>query len=273
MPKKCVCKQNSVLVFFLVLIITITFFYGNQKKLIAHSQNPGKLVINVNQGEHWEHSFRIFWIIKVTNQPQMALWLEDSSGNYVSTIYVTHRTATQDWRAAPGEDKDKIERESSLPVWMHQHQTRGIMAESTCSGCHDLHQFEKKEVSPDSRLAAITGATPEKSFIKEWSIPNNLKSGMYLVKAEINHSKDFNEYYKEEAGVTDSSYSGGKMGSGQPSVIWQGKLGIGGRSGHVSLERIGHGHPSGKDGEVYPGFDKMDTAVGIIESITVKYTQ
>ena len=119
MTKKYASKQNSVLIFFLEILITITFVYGNQKNLIANSQNSGSIVVNVNEGEHWEHSFRIFWIIKVTNQPQMAFWLEDSSGNYVSTIYVTHRTATQDWRAAPGEDKDKIERNSALPVWVH----------------------------------------------------------------------------------------------------------------------------------------------------------
>ncbi|MBD3289754.1 hypothetical protein GF337_13185 [candidate division KSB1 bacterium] len=228
--------------------------------------------MTVAEGEHWEHSFRVFWIIKVTNQPQMAFWLEDSSGNYVSTIYVTHRTATQDWRSAPGEDEDEIERKSALPVWVHQHQNGGIMAESTCSNCHDLHQADEKKVAPDSRLAAITGATPEKSFTKGWSIPNTLKAGTYIVKAEINHSKDFNDYYNEDAKNTDSAYSGGEMGSGQPSVIWKGKLHIGKRSSHVSLEQIGLGHPAGRDGKIYSNFKNLDSALKIVESITVKYT-
>ena len=52
MTKKYASKQNSVLIFFLEILITITFVYGNQKNLIANSQNSGSIVVNVNEGEH-----------------------------------------------------------------------------------------------------------------------------------------------------------------------------------------------------------------------------
>ena len=145
------------------------------------------------------------------------------------------------------------------------------MSESTCTNCHDLHEADEKKVTSDSKLAAITGATTETDFTKKWAMPTDLKTGTYIVKAEINHSKDFNEFYTEDAEQSDPNYSGGKMGSGQPSVIWKGKIRIGGEDQAVKLKKIGHGHPSGKDGEIYSNFDNIDSALDIVESIEIKY--
>ncbi len=238
---------------------------------VLFAQGKGKLAITVKEGNHWMHSFRIMAVVKVNNPPQMAFWLEDSIGNFVSTIYVTHRTALQDWRPSPGEKKGEIRRPSSLPVWVHQHQSGGIMSEASCSGCHDY--FDKKEKKPvaDSPVDAITGATPQLGFTREWVVPSSLAPVTYIIKAEINHSKDFNDYYHEKAAETDFAYSGGKMGSGQPSIVYSGKLKIGDMETTTALEKIGHGHPAGKTGDVFLNFKNLDTALDIIESIQVKY--
>ncbi len=260
-------SQKAIIFFWIIFLIGSSILV---QKATAQDEQKQRIIVIVKPGAHWQHSFRVMWLIKVTNQPQMAFWLEDADGNYVATIYVTHRTALQDWRSSPGEKKEKIRRPSSLPVWIHQHQAGGLMAEATCSSCHNFHDAKEKLVDPSSELAAITGATPKTDFTKEWQIPPELKPGKYLIKAEINHSKDFNDSFKEDAAEHDKNYSGGKWGSGQPSVFWQGELQIGDKPSTVWLKKIGRGHPAGKDGKVYSDLNMLDSALDIVESIEVK---
>jgi hypothetical protein len=259
--------QKAVILFSIFCLIGLFFL---AQRAIPQSDQNRKLVVSVKAGAHWQHSFRIMWLIKVTNQPQMAFWLEDIEENYLSTIYVTHRTALQDWRSSPGEKKDQIRRPSSLPVWLHQHQSGGLMDKATCASCHDLHDAKDKVIDPNSELATITGATPKTGFTREWQISTDLKPGKYIIKAEINHSKDFNNTFKEAAAENENNYSGGKMGSGQPSVVWQGELQISDKPSSCWLKKIGHGHPAGKDGNIYSDLNAFDSALDIVESIEAK---
>lgn len=260
-------SKKAVICFWIFFLIGLSILV---QKATAQNEQKQKLIVTVKPGAHWQHSFRIMGLIKVTNQPQMAFWLEDAAGNYVATIYVTQRTALQDWRSSPGEKKDQIRRPSSLPVWVHQHQAGGLMAKATCSSCHDLHDAKDKRIDPGNELAAITGATPKTDFTRTWQIPPDLKPGKYFIKAEINHSKDFDDSFKEDAAENDSNYSGGKWGSGQPSVVWQGELQIGTRPATVQLKKIGHGHPAGKNGAIFSDLKVLDSALDIVEKIEVK---
>ncbi len=61
------------------------------------------------------------------------------------------------------------------------------------------------------------------------------------------------------------------MGSGQPSTVWATKIYIGNTENRSSLKMIGHGHPSGQNGEVYSDLSTLDNALEIIESIQVSY--
>lgn len=261
-------KSQKAIIFF-----SIFFLIGSLisiQKATAGPVQRQRIIVTVKTGAHWQHSFRIMGLIKVTNQPQMAFWLEDSEGNYLTTLYVTYRTAVQDWRSSPGEKKGEIRRPSSLPVWIHQHQSGGLMDQSTCASCHDLHKAKEKVIDPNSELATITAATPKAGFTREWQIPTVLKPGKYVIKAEINHSKDFNATFKESATENDQNYSGGKMGSGQPSVIWQGDLQISDKPYAGWLKKVGHGQAAGNDGTIYSDLNGLDSALDIVESIEVK---
>ncbi|MDZ7330803.1 MAG: hypothetical protein ONB31_02365 [candidate division KSB1 bacterium] len=263
-------KSRKAIVFLSTFLLIWSLISIQKETAQAQAMQNQKISVTVKPGAHWQHSFRILGLIKVTNQPQMAFWLEDSEGNYLTTLYVTYRTAVQDWRSSPGEKKGEIRRPSSLPVWVHQHQAGGLMDQSICARCHDLHKAKEKVIDPNSELATITGATPKAGFTREWQIPVDLKPGKYLIKAEINHSKDFNNAFKEAARENDQNYSGGKMGSGQPSVVWQGELQIGTKPSAVWLKKIGHGHPAGKDGTIFSDLSMLDSALDIVESIEVK---
>ena len=61
-----------------------------QKELIEYEK--GDVKICIEQGEHWLHDFPLFLGINKKNPPQIAIWLEDTQGNYLSTVYVTHKS-------------------------------------------------------------------------------------------------------------------------------------------------------------------------------------
>jgi len=230
----------------------------------------GRLAVTVHPGEEWIHTLRVMLVVPVKNRPQMAFWIEKPDGEFVTTISVTRRAAFLDWRAAPGEDADAIERPSALPAWTHRHERIGIAPMKTCSFCHGEHGADepRTELPPD----AVTSATPKAGFVREWAVPKRLEPGTYVVRAEVNHSTDFNDTYSDDAAKDDPFYSGGSMGSGQPSLIWSGEIKIGNEPASVSLEPTGHGHPAGRDGSIDPDLSGLTTALSIVEGIEVNYT-
>lgn len=230
----------------------------------------GTLAVTVHPGEEWVHTFRVMLLVPVDNRPQMAFWLETPDGEFVTTLYVTRRAAFLDWRASPGEDADAIERPSALPVWTHRHVRVGIAPMKSCAFCHGEHDAD--EPATDLPPDAVTSATPETGFVREWAVPERLEPGRYVVRAEINHSKDFNEVYRDDIEDGEPGYSGGSMGSGQPSLVWSGEIVVGDSTASVALEPLGHGHPAGSDGKIVSDLSDLTTARNIIESIEVAYT-
>ena len=118
----------------------------------------------------------------IKNPPQIAIWTEDMEGNYPSTVYVTHKIATQSWQASGGN-----RRKEALPHWCYQ---RGIQYED------GLYLPSKKEPLTDG----ISGATPKGSFNVKMSPTGKLKK--FIVKIEINHSTDIRNRPKKETPIT-----------------------------------------------------------------------
>ena len=84
---------------------------------------------------------------------------------------------------------------------------------------------------------------------------------------EVNQSIDYNETYKKKLSKNNFNYNDT---SGQPSLLWEGEIEI--KDGFTTvLEKVGHGHPSGKNGKVFRNLETITTANEIIESIEVKY--
>jgi mono/diheme cytochrome c family protein len=228
-------------------------------------------VLTVKDGKQWQHAYRVMLVAKVTTEPQMAFWLEDTDGRFVATVYVTHRAATDDWTAAVGEDRSKLRRPWALPVWRHKHREGGVQPTATCVACHGRRRAEDKSAAGPPELDAITGATPTAAFTREWTIPAGVKPGVYMLKAEINQSRDFTDVYRANLRESDANWSGGKAGSGQPSLVWQATIDIGAGATSATLKRVGHGHPAGADGVIYPDLSTLTTALDIVESIKVNY--
>ena len=184
--------------------------------------------------------------IPIENEPQMAIWLEDTCGNFLSTVYVTERSATQGWRMAGG-----ARRPEALPLWSHR---RGIAAPDGL--------YMPTADAPE----AATGATPHGSFTACFATGQSPA----IVYAEINHSADFNQYYTADALPGTPSYSGGKEGSGQPAIVYRAPILVEGSSEIIVLKPIGHSSPDGSDGLLRTSLDSITSALDIVSRISLK---
>ncbi len=200
--------------------------------------------------------------VEVTKGPTdyytvMAIWMEDTAGNYIETLYATKNIATGTfWQTINGEAvRVSVRRPEAVPYWSYK---RGV-----------VESDGKSVPTPETPLAdAITGATPESHFILRTSISDtSLKQ--FKIIYEVNRSYDWNEYYNEHAFPDDPIYSGSGQ-IGQPSLIYSTNV-IDLDNGQSSylMNVIGHGHHSGADGKLYPDLSNITTAFDITERVLV----
>ena len=227
-----------------------------QKDLVEYGQ--GDLKIFVEQGEHWSHDFPLFLGIKKKNAPQIAIWVEDMQGNYLSTVYVSHKIATQSWQANKGNP-----RKEALPHWQY---SRAMKEFDGVTGATPHGGLDIKPITD-----GITGATPRGSFDIRLRPTDALKQ--FVVKVELNHSTDFNDHYPETAKEGEPNYSGGKEGSGQPALVYAVTVDL--QSGATSYDAvlIGHSSPDGTSGSIYPDISKLTTALHIVKHIVINIQQ
>jgi hypothetical protein len=101
-------KNKMVLVclfvFAFIVVGSLIFFGCNTVAKTTTTDIQDNLELSVEPGEHWQGKMKIF-IFSVNKTPQMAAWIEDNQGHYISTVTVTGRSAKQNWRSAPEEGR------------------------------------------------------------------------------------------------------------------------------------------------------------------------
>lgn len=235
-------KMTIIGIWFAALLST-----GCNHDLVEYNSND--LKISIDKGEEWMHDFPLFLGISIKNPPQVAIWAEDMEGNYLSTIYVTHKIATQSWLASGGN-----RRKEALPHWCYQ---RGVQYED------GLYLPTKDAPLTDG----ISGATPKDSFSVKMVPTEKLKK--FVIKIEINHSTDFNDAYPKSAKEGDANYSGGKKGSGQPAVVYAAEVDLSSGEKTFSARLLGHSSPDGSNGAITKDTSSLTSALQIVKSITV----
>lgn len=215
--------------------------------LVAYKEDDIK--IQVTKGGHWLHDFPGFFGIDKKNPPQIAIWVEDLAGNYLATVYASHKIATQSWQASGGN-----RRKEALPTWCH---ARGVQY------ADGLYLPTKDQPLVDG----ISGATPHGSFDVKIRPVGDLKQ--FVVKIELNHSTDWNDSYPENAKEGDTNYSGGKEGSGQPAVVYSAEIDLDSGSKQYTATIIGHSSPDGSNGDIYPDISSLTSALNIVKDITI----
>ena len=107
-------KNGELLMF---LLISLFLFESCQKE--DYLFYAGDICLEIEAGENWIHDFPLLPGINKKNPPQFAVWIEDTAGNYLATVFVTHTIATQSWIGSHGN-----RRKESLPHWCHR---RGVV--------------------------------------------------------------------------------------------------------------------------------------------------
>lgn len=207
----------------------------------------GDIEIQIETGEHWLHDFPLIGeLITKKNPPQFAIWIEDTTGHYLTTLFATYKIATEGWVSNKGN-----RRKEALPHWCHQ---RGFIDS-------DGLYLPTKDVPLTD---GITGATPieDKTLLVKWS-----GTQPFVIKAEFNHSVDFNNTYNKNLKPGDKNYSGGDEGSGQPSVIYSKTIDFDSQT--YTLNLIGHGSPDGTDGRIYSNLSDLTTSTSIVKEIRI----
>jgi hypothetical protein len=191
----------------------------------------------------------VFRLLLSKAKCQLAIWVTDSKGVFVDTVYVTRYVAKKGLGNRGGKLDGKLggSRLSSLPVWAYG---RGFDY-----GGGNFYPSKDRPL-PD----AITSATPKKGeFVWTWRPQKGLEPGKYFYYVEVNKSFDKNENHK---------YSWYR---GQPSVVWQGVLQVGQEVSQGSAVIVGHGDVAGADGEIHPDVSTLTTALRLIESVEAVY--
>lgn len=170
--------------------------------------------------------------------PQIAVWISDSEGKKVTTLYVTQRAAKKNWIGFP-----KNGRPESLPVWY------------SVSGMNSSESRQKK--SDSNCLDVISSATPKGGlvFSASFDFEENVE---YYIYVELNKSFDYNDYFtKKNSGV-----------NGQPSIIYGAKLDA--HSQKENLMLLGTGSTDGSDGKIHHDENKLTSAKNIADTISVE---
>ena len=212
---------------FIVVICFGIIGCKTEKSQDTTSVIQNEIELSVEPGEYWQQKMKVF-VFSINNPPQMAAWIEDDNGNYVSTITVTSRSAKKNWRSAP-----KDGRPEALPVWNYAVQNNA--SKDSIDAVSSASSKEKVE-------ASVTGD----------SLINGSEYNVYL---EINHSFDYNEFWTEDnSGV-----------NGQPSLIYHAKF-TAGKPDKIDLVPVGHGSVDGSDGEITLGLEGFTTALEMMKS-------
>lgn len=198
--------------------------------------------------------------------PTFAFWLEDTAGNYLQTLYVTSKLAKNNFTvkvvSENGEDvfidepetKNQRERPEALPVWSHQYGVVSEKGNAVPTG---------KNIVPDG----YSGATLTENTLLN-TITSSKLPDQFLVKMEINHSFDWNEFYTSNRYPDDPIYSGnGKVG--QPSLIYQTKIDRS-KGRYFAMELVGRGHHSGRNGNIYTDLSEITTAKQLVDRVIIE---
>lgn len=188
------------------------------------------------------------------NHPLFAVWLADSDGNFLQTLYVSESIGKGVFKHANRQTgrwmAGEIQRPAALPYWMHQ---RNIRNEAGT-----LLPTPKEPVAD-----AYTGATPSASFIFYLKTDEPL-NGKYTLFLELNQSWDWNEHWTNDKFPGDNEYKT----SSQPALVYSAEFDTN-NLGEIELTPVGHSHYSGKNGELYTNLSTITTALKIANQKTV----
>lgn len=173
-----------------ILFLSLLFSYGC---LSTADNNENDLTPKDTIEFYFEVDKKVYEQTDYGEAPQVAIWLEHPDSTFYKTVFVTRRTARDDWVG-------KVECPVSLPYWKHR------------------SKDEQQPGTWEKLVDAVSGATKLNGRnLKTIEVPEG-KSWSYFI--EVNASGDYNKYYKyySDQGLPDTE------GNGQPSIVYGGEI-------------------------------------------------
>jgi hypothetical protein len=192
---------------------------------------------------------------KSYNHPTFAVWLEDTEGHFLQTLFVTRSfgsgTFTFGDASQGGWKPGQVRRPAALPYWSHR---AGLM-----KGL-DTYIPDTEHPVPD----AFTSATPKGSFLLK---TRGEKKNPAIVRLflEINQTWDWNSFWTNNKFPDDREYKT----SCQPAVVYTATIDLNSRGTSYDLLPAGRSSHSGADGNLYADLETLTTALHIADKITV----
>jgi len=225
-----------------------------QETLYTHFEAQGQsLSVDIKAGEYYAAPGAVVMGVQTNTTPQMAVWVEDTQGNYIDTLYVTKKASNSSYIQSlfGGEETRRPE---ALPIWSH---ARGIQSSDGLM-----------MPSADQPIAdAITGATPLWSF--DIKTATESAQDWVVVKLEVNQSFDYNEVYHKNAFPDDAIYSG-TGNSAQPSLVYGAKINLKQGAPAYFMTLLGRGHHSGQHGDLITDLSGITTAKQLVKRAIVE---
>ncbi len=230
--------------YFLVIsmVVYATLVAGQEQIVQTNTQGKGEqYTLTFKPGESFYY-------------PLVAVWVEDSEGNYLQTLYVPNSIARGTFTFGKIEDNEykpgPKRLPATLPYWGHK---RGVKAED------GLYLPSPKNPVPD----AYSGASPTRAFVLHTRADKPLPAGATIL-VEVNQSWDWNQYWNNAKYPESEAYKA----SAQPALVYRvpiDKL----EENPVTMELIGHSHYAGENGKLFKDLSTFTTALQIFEEITV----
>jgi hypothetical protein len=239
--------------------------WGNEWRLQQENKQESKLIVQSLETNPAGRGPKLELHVmkgKAMGYAMFAVWIEDLSGHYLHTLYVSRVIGTSVFTFGKEDEGGEwvpavVRRPEGLPYWGHQ---RGVQA-------RDGYFLP----DPDSPVPdAVTGATPNESFRLTTRMDEPLTT--FRILLEVNQSFDWNDYYSKTRFPDDKIYSGSGQ-NGQPSVIYAATIDLSQGARYHAMNPAGHGHHSGQDGKLYTDMSNLTTALDIVDSALVKIIQ
>jgi hypothetical protein len=191
------------------------------------------------------------------NHPSFVLWVEDTDGNFIQTLFISKAVGTSiydhgdpssgQWEPA------EIRRPASLPYWSHR---RGIQAPDGL--------FIPSLENPVAD--AYTGATPDGDFDVKTRFDGPAPKKMKIF-FEVNQTWDWNEYWTNDKYPDDDEYKT----SCQPALVYMCEVDLDNPQPSYEMRAIGHSHYAGRNGDLFTDLSTITTALEIAGSLKIRF--
>jgi hypothetical protein len=192
---------------------------------------------------------------KSFNHPTFVIWMEDTEGNFIQTLYVTRSYGSGTFTygdATGGEWKPgQVRRPAALPYWSHK-----------AGAALGLSNYitDSARPMPD----ALTSATPKGNFLLKTK-GENKHPEIVKIMLEINQTWDWNPFWTNNKYPDDQEYKT----SCQPAVVYAATVDLSQKGSAVEMKPVGRSSHSGADGKLYSDLETLTTALNIAEKISV----